>query len=350
LTTSRLPKIGVLGTGFVTDVFHMRCFRQLGAEVVAVGARVETSGKEFASKWGIRKVYSGEASIDELCRDAEVDFVDIALPNHLHARAAIAAAENGKAIACEKPLARSVQEAQRMVAAVQRHNVPNFYAENHVFIPQVEKLKQIIDQGVIGKVFWVRSREAHFGPHSKWFWDPELAGGGVLMDMGCHSVEVARRLISDDPTEVFAWQGTLVHKTTAEDNGLILVRYSQGQMGQSENSWSAHGGLDIRFEIYGSEGSAFIDATRETGARIFTVAREEKVGYIVEKAEAKRGWFYPVSLEHEAYGYLSEFRHMFKCLQTGEKPIESFNDGLLVNRIIEAAYASAEKRAWTSLV
>lgn len=346
---SNLTKIGILGTGFVTDVFHMRCFRQLGAEVVAVGARAESSAREFARKWGVKKVYAGENAIERLCRDPDVNFVDIALPNYLHAKAAVAAAENGKAVACEKPLARWVQEAEDMVAAVQRHSVPNFYAENHVFIPQVERLREIIDQGAIGKVIWVRSREAHFGPHSKWFWDPALAGGGVLMDMGCHSVEVARRLISDNPTEVFAWQATLIHKTAAEDNNLILVSYSQGQMGQSENSWSAHGGLDIRFEAYGSEGSAFIDVTRETGTRVFTVAPEDKVGYIVEKAEAKKGWFYPISREHEAYGYLSEFEHIFKCLQTGEKPRESFEDGLLVNRIIDAGYKSVQKGTWTRL-
>lgn len=342
------PKVGILGTGFVTDVFHMPCFRQLGVNVAAVGTRREEAGKEFSKKWGIKKAYGGEDAIERLCEDDDVEFVDIALPNYLHERAAVAAAENGKAVACEKPLARSVEEAERMAAAVQRYDVPDFYAENQIFIPQIERLREIVNQGALGKVFWVRSREAHFGPHSKWFWDPALAGGGVLMDMGCHSIEVARRLIASNPSEVFAWQATLVHNTAAEDNNLILVRYSEGQIGQSENSWAAHGGLDLRFEVYGSEGAAFIDATRETGMRVFTVAPEEKVGYIVEKAEAKRGWFYPISLEHEAYGYLSEFRHFFKCMETGEKPIESFEDGLLVNKIIAAGYESAKKRGWTT--
>jgi len=340
-------KVGILGTGFVADVFHMRCFKQLGVNVVAAGTRREEEGREFTRKWGISRLYHGENAIEQLCADPEVEFVDIALPNYLHEKAAIAAAENSKAVACEKPLGRSVGEAQRMVDAVRKHGVLNFYAENQVFVPQVEKVREIVKQGGIGKVFWVRSREAHFGPHSKWFWDPGLSGGGVLMDMGCHSIEVARRMISAQPREVFAWNATLVHDTKAEDNSLVLVRYADGQIGQSENSWAAHGGLDLRFEVYGSEGSAFIDVTRETGTRVFTVAPEEKVGYIVEKAEAKKGWLHPISLEHEMYGYLSEFKHFFDCLETDRKPMESFEDGLLVNKIIAAGYESANTRRWT---
>jgi predicted dehydrogenase len=342
-------KVGILGTGFVADSFHMRCFKQLGVEVVAAGTRREEAGRNFTRRWGISRLYHGEDAIKQLCADPEVDFVDIALPNYLHEKAALAAAESGKAVACEKPLGRSVEEAQRMVDTVRKHSVPNFYAENQVFAPQIETVRQIVKQGGIGKVFWVRSREAHFGPHSRWFWDPGLSGGGVLMDMGCHSIEVAHRLINARPIEVFAWDGTLVHDTKAEDNSLILVRYADGQIGQSENSWAAHGGLDLRFEIYGSEGSAFVDVTRETGTRVFTVAPEEKVGYIVEKAEAKKGWLHPISLEHEMYGYLSEFKHFFDCVKTDRKPMESFEDGLLVNRIISAGYKSANTRQWTAL-
>ncbi len=141
----------------------------------------------------------------------------------------------------------------------------------------------------------------------------------------------------------------MVHETKAEDNSLIVVRYTDGQIGQSENSWAAHGGLDMRFEVYGSDGAAFIDVARETGMRVFTVAPEEKVGYVVEKAEAKKGWFYPITLEHEMYGYLSEFQHFFNCLNTGEKTLESFEDGLLVNRILAAGYDSSKRREWVGL-
>lgn len=101
------------------------------------------------------------------------------MPNFLHQKASEIAAENGKHVICEKPLARNVNEAKAMLDAVERNNVIGCYAENQVFVPQIVRAKEMIQAGVIGDVFWIRSREAHFGPHSAWFWNPELAGGGV---------------------------------------------------------------------------------------------------------------------------------------------------------------------------
>jgi len=339
-------KMGVLGAGFAAT-FHMMAYAELpNVEVVAVGSRTQARAERLARRWGIKRVYYGEDYVEKLIKDEEVEAVDITLPNFLHAKAAILAAENHKNVICEKPLGRNSDEAKRMLDAVERYGVLHAYAENQLFIPQIERVKEFIVRGAIGKVLWVRSREAHFGPHSAWFWDPELSGGGVLLDMGCHSVEVARYLIGGKPVEVFAWGDTLWHKTKAEDNSLILVRYEGGELGQSENSWTARGGLDIRFEIYGSEGAIFIDVTRETGIKVFTVASEEKVGYIVEKAEAKRGWMFPIWREHELYGYLNELRHFTGCFSKGEMPKETFKDGYLVNLILDAGYRSMKSKAW----
>jgi predicted dehydrogenase len=343
----RKVNIGVLGYGFVQSSFHMPCYREIpDANVVAVGGRNPGAVKEFAQKWGVKKTYSGDGFIEQLCADPEVDVVDLGLPNFLHRRAAIAAAEHGKHVICEKPLARSVDEAKAMLDAVERAGVIHCYAENQVFIPHITSAKEAIERGAIGDVFWVRSREAHFGPHSAWFWDPELAGGGVLMDMGCHSVEVGRHLIGKKPREAYAWGATLVHTTRAEDNSLALVKYERNELGQSENSWAAHGGLDLRFEVYGSDGAFFINPTRETGLELFTVAPERKVGYIVEKAEAKMGWMHPVWGEHEVYGYLFELQHFIKCVGGGEMPRETFKDGYTVNCILEACYASIKSGRW----
>jgi predicted dehydrogenase len=343
----RAVNIGVLGYGFVQSTFHLPCYKEIAeANVVAVGGRRKDASKKVAEKFGIKKTYSGEDFLAELCSDPDVDVVDVGLPNFLHRVASEIAAENGKHVICEKPLARSADEAKSMLDAVERHGVIGCYAENQLFIPQITRAKEMIEAGAVGKVFWIRSREAHFGPHSAWFWNPELAGGGVLMDMGCHSVEVARYLIGKRPVEAYAWGATLVHETKAEDNSLALVKYEQEELGQSENSWAAHGGLDLRFEIYGSDGAIFIDNTRETGIRVFTVAPEDKVGYIVEKAEAKKGWMYPIWREHELYGYLFELQHFVSCIQRGEKPRETFKDGYIVNCILDACYKSIRTEKW----
>ncbi|MDH5687469.1 MAG: Gfo/Idh/MocA family oxidoreductase [Candidatus Bathyarchaeota archaeon] len=343
----RALNIGVLGYGFVQATFHLPCYKEIAdANVVAVGGRRKDACEKAAERFGIKKIYSGEDFIANLCSDPDVDVVDVGLPNFLHRVASEIAAENGKHVICEKPLARSVDEAKAMLDAVERHGVIGCYAENQVFIPQITRAKEMIEGDAVGKVFWIRSREAHFGPHSAWFWNPELAGGGVLMDMGCHSVEVARYLIGKRPVEAYAWGATLVHETEAEDNSLALVKYEGEELGQSENSWAAHGGLDLRFEIYGSDGAIFIDNTRETGIKVFTVAPEDKVGYIVEKAEAKKGWMYPIWREHELYGYLSELQHFVSSIQKDEKPRETFKDGYGVNCILDSCYKSIRTRKW----
>jgi len=342
--------VGILGYGFVQATFHLPCYREIAnANILAIGGRRKEVASEIARRFGIDRVYSGEDFLERLCSDPEIDVVDIGLPNFLHLKASENAAENDKHIICEKPLARSMDEAKDMLTAVQRYGIIACYAENQVFIPQITKAKEMIESGAIGKVFWIRSREAHFGPHSPWFWDPDLAGGGVLMDMGCHSVEVARYLIDNKPAQANAWAATLVHRTRAEDNSLALVRYEGGELGQSENSWAAHGGLDLRFEIYGSDGAIFIDTTRETGIRMFTVAPEDKVGYVVEKAEAKKGWMHPIWREHELYGYLFELQHFISSIQRGEQPRETFNEGYLVNCILDACYKSINSGRWEAI-
>jgi predicted dehydrogenase len=345
-----MVNIGVLGSGFVAD-FHMQSFREISdAKIVAVGSRSRSA--EFATRWGIQKAYNGSDFIEKVCSDPAVEVVDVALPNFLHLPAVKACAENNKAVIVEKPLGRNSEEASEMLRAVRTGGVLHAYAENQLYVPQIQRAWGLIRNGAIGKVFHVRSREAHFGPHSEWFWDKALSGGGALLDMGCHSVEVTRKLIGKRPAEVFGWTHTFVHekRTKAEDESLTLVKYGDGELGQAENSWTAHGGLDLRYEVFGSEGALFIDVTRETGIRAFSVAPEEKVGYIVEKAEVDKGWLNPTWREFELFGYLDELKDFISSFKRDELPNENFNDGLEVNRILDAAYMSAATGSWEPVV
>jgi len=346
----RKMNVGLIGCGFIHNVYHMPAFRAIPeASVVAACAATREEVEPFADRWGIRKRYSGPDGIEQLCTDSEVELVDVGLPNFLHLPAARAAAENHRHVICEKPLARTVKEADEMLALARRYGVIHCYAENQVFMPQVVKAKEFVSRGALGKLFWVRSREAHFGPHSKWFWDVDLAGGGVLMDMGCHSIEVGRYLIGRRPVSACAWISTFVHDTRAEENSLVMVKHEGSELTQAENSWAAHGGFDLRMEMYGSEGAIFLDATKGTGLQMFTVASEEKVGEIVEKAETKKGWMFPTWNEVEAYGFPNELRHFISCILEGKKPRETFEDGLLVNKIVDAAYRSAKSAKWEDI-
>jgi len=137
--------VGLIGCGFIHNVYHMPAFRSIPeANVVAACAATKQKVETFADRWGIKRRYHGDDGIGQLCADPEVDLVDIGLPNFLHLPAARAASENHKHAICEKPLARNVKEAEEMLAIVRRYGVIHCYAENQVFMPQVVKAKDFI--------------------------------------------------------------------------------------------------------------------------------------------------------------------------------------------------------------
>jgi predicted dehydrogenase len=340
-------RVGVLGTGFVQEAYHMPSFREIDvAEVVAVFGRNEATTSNFAKRWGISNSYYGEEGLKAICKDPQIDIIDVGLPNFLHPEAITFAAENHKAIICEKPLGRNGKEAKQMLDVAERYHVKHFYAENQIFIPKVKHAAKLVERGSIGKITSVRAREAHSGPHRAWFREKGASGGGVLLDMGSHTIELARHLIGKNPKEVCSWLATFKPNESVEDNSLVLVRYEDGELGQCENSWSAKGGLDIRFEIYGTEGSIFIDLTRETGMRVFVSSSSEP---IVEKADAASGWLFPSIREHETYGFVDELKHFIECTSKDLQPIETFKDGYLVNLLVDLAYESAISKKWMSV-
>nr|MDO8115415.1 Gfo/Idh/MocA family oxidoreductase [Candidatus Sigynarchaeota archaeon] len=341
-------KIGLLGAGFLQD-FHMQAYKELGnVDIVAVGSQTKEHAQKFAQKWGIKNFVFGDGAIEELCAMKDIDVVSIGIPNDLHTKAIKCAAENKKHVICEKPLGRTAAEARESLKFAEKAGIIHCYAENQVFFPLYQNAYETVKNGALGDVYWVRSREAHGGPHAAHFWDIARSGGGVGLDMGCHCVEVARKIFNDTPVEVMMWADLFVHKdkTKGEDNCLICVRYKHGQLGQAENSWSTRAGLDLRLEAHGKEGAVFVDPTRETGIKVFT---SRGLNYTVEKGESEKGWLYPLPNEYMVYGYYDELKHFTKCIAEGKSPIETFKDGVIVNAILDAGYKSVKEKKWVPI-
>ena len=333
----------MLGSGFVAD-FYMEGLRDVpGAEVVANYSRSDERANEFGRRHGVSRQYM---TMEDLCADEDVDLVVIALPNHLHLPATRVATADGKAIVCTKPLARNAVEAAEMVNLVRKAGVMHGYAETEVFSPDVMRAREMIESGSIGDVLTVRAREAHSGPHAPHFWDGETAGGGALLDMGCHTVEAARYFFGKDNRikDVFAWGATLVHheKTKAEDNAVLLLRLEDGRTSLTEASWTAKGGMELRNEIYGTMGRIVTD-TSSTRIRAFV---QQSAGYLMEKADADTGWVFPIPDEARVYGYHEEMRHFTQCFVEGKQPREDFVDGYIVNCVLDAAYRSMKTGRW----
>jgi len=339
-----MARITMLGTGvlgrFYTQTLHGQRSRD---RVQVVYSRSEERARQFAQEWAIPAWTSDMAAA---IRDPQTDAVVIGLPNHLHEEAVLLAAEAGKAVLCTKPLGRTAAEAKRMLDAVEKAGVFHGYLEALAYPPKTLKALQSIQNGALGRVLWARSRETHSGPHSEWFWDKAQSGGGALVDMGCHCIEVSRNFIGKDvcPLEVMCWAATQVHPIEAEDSAIGLVRYANGAIGQFEASWAFRGGMDLRDEITGTEGTLWLNHWQRTGHEMFTAVGEG--GYVAEKAEGATGWIFPVGDEIGTLGYLAMFTDMLDALEAGRKPMEDFYDGYVVNAIMDAAYRSIESKRW----
>lgn len=337
-------RIGLLGSGFVAEFYLQGLRHAADWEIPLVYSPNAAHAGAFVERWHLGGV---AGSAEEVLGRGDIDLVLLAVPNHLHKDLAIACARAGKNMVCTKPLARTAGDAKEMLDAAEGAGVMHGYAETEVFSPAVVKAREYIESGSIGKVLTVRSREAHAGPHMPWFWDKTLSGGGALLDMGCHTIEAARYFIGKEVpvVEVIAWGDRLHHhdKTEAEDSAVLLMRFADGQLAQSELSWIARGGLDLRNEVYGTEGTIFTDVTRSTPLTIFS---RPGAAYVVEKAESETGWLFPPVDEAWTYGYAAEMRHFLECVARGQRPRETFHDGYAVNTILDAAYRSMQSKRW----
>ena len=136
--------------------------------------------------------------------------------------------------------------------------------------------------------------------------------------------------------EVVCWADTQVHPIETEDHAIGLVRYANGAIGQFEVSWSFRGGLDLRDEIAGTEGTIFLNHWLRTGFEIFSAAGQRD--YVAEKSESSQGWLFPVGDEPAALGYVDMFAEILTDIEEQREPMETFYDGLIVNCVMDAAY------------
>ena len=336
--------ITLLGTGLIADFYAMTLHGQRGRDRVrVVFSRSEERGAAFRERWSILEATT---DLETAINHPDTDVVIIALPNYLHEQAVELVAKAGKAILCTKPLGRTMAEARRMLDTVEAAGVFAGYLEDLCYTPKTLKAIHAVESGAIGDVTWVRSREAHPGPHSAWFWDGRLTGGGAIIDLGCHCIEIIRNFVGkgNRPVEVMAWTDSLVHPIDDEDNAVALIRFESGALGQVEVSWTFRGGMDLRDEVAGSNGTIWLDHFLRTGFEMFSAGGSG--GYVAEKAETAAGWLFPVGDEVAELGYIDMFTDMFDSMESGRAPRESFYDGYIVNAIMDACYRSSKSRGW----
>lgn len=339
-------RLAQIGTGEISKV-HVSAYRAVGGvETVVCVGRDALRGADFARDFGFAE-FAPFAAVNEVVARPDVDVVTIALPNALHAPVALAAIRAGKHVMVEKPLCLTLAEADEILHEAERAGVVVGYAEELCYVPKFRRMKQVADDGGLGRVYMVKQSEKHAGPYSPWFFDRAQAGGGIAMDMGCHAIEFCRWFMGRRPVAaVTAHMATYLHGavTDMEDHVLIDLHFADGTLAHVESSWALKGGMESTAEAYGTEGVIYADLLRGMGMRAFS-----ERGFAAETAGHKsfvggpdaRGWSFPDYDWLWNNGYPQEFADFFACVRGGGTPVASAADGRAVLELLWAAYASA---------
>ncbi|MEE9168254.1 MAG: Gfo/Idh/MocA family oxidoreductase [bacterium] len=383
----KVLKVGFVGAGFVAK-FHARAITQVRSmEIAGITSLAAAESERLAAM--VRENGLGEGAVYPNIGDMayHVDAIAIYAPNFARVEIVeqiVDAVKGGaelKGLICEKPLGRNMKEAQRVVNLAEEAGLKTAYFENQIFMkPMRAQLAQLEpQQRTMGQLVLTRSAEEHGGPHEPWFWDPTKQGGGVLCDMGCHSIAAGWYALSPigksptflEPISVSAdcallkwglprWREKLMNehgvdytKTPAEDftTGMITFRNPEtGQIvkAQFTDSWMFEKqGLRLFFDGMGP-GYAFEINTLQSTLQVFigdaaaeAVADAETA---LEKASASRGLLAVQHNEADLYGYTDENEDAAKAFLAGEDAFLSWSYGLEITKLVMAAYMSAERQ------
>ena len=382
--------IGFIGGGFITR-FHIQSLISVrNVDVLGVMSKTRASAEESAAiarNIGVGNNAKAYDSITEMIADPKIDALWVCSPNfaRIETFEEIAyAISSGKGeligVTCEKPLGRNYQEAKKVLELAKSVDLLDGYLENQVFSPSITRGKEIVwsrGAATTGRPYLARAAEEHSGPHMPWFWEGALQGGGVLNDMMCHSVEEARFMLTDPnkarnsirPISISAhmdclkWQRpeytkilsdnsngkTDYSKKPSEDFARSLIEYLDEDdnklIVETTTSWCFVGeGLRLSMELFGPEYSMFVN-TLDPDLKVFFSRKVtgNQGEDLVEKQNAESGGMPVVSNEAEVYGYSAENRHMVESFLAGKRPIENFDDGFEVTKLLMAAYMSAEQ-------
>ncbi|MCC6235037.1 MAG: Gfo/Idh/MocA family oxidoreductase [Verrucomicrobiales bacterium] len=369
-------RIGIIGYGFMGRA-HSNAYRKVSnffdleyqPVLQAACARDEAKVKAFAERWGYASI---ETDWRKLIARDDIDLIDIAVPNNLHAEMAIAAAKAGKMILCEKPLGFDSKAAEKMVAAVTKAKVPNMVWYNYRRCPAVVLAKQLIDEGKLGRIFhyranflqdWTISAELPQGGAALWRLDVKAAGSGVTGDLLAHCIDTALWLnggIKDVSamTETFIKERKhnltgKVEKVGIDDACAFLCHFNNGSLGLFESTRYARGHKALyTLEINGEHASIRWDLHDLHRLQWFDhrdegVVRGWRSIHVSDSDHPyMKNWWVPglqIGYEHSFVHQVADF---LKGLETGVPARPDFQDGLATDYVVDAVLASAKSHQW----
>jgi len=374
--TKKQLNIGLVGYGFMGRT-HSNAFLQAGRffdlpyqpVLKAVCARNSERVKPFADNWGYESV---ETDWRKLVERKDIDLIDIASPNDTHAEIAIAAAQSGKMVMCEKPLGRTAAEAAKMTEAVETAKVPNMVWYNYRRVPAVVLLKNLIDEGRFGRIFhyrakflqdWTISPDLPQGGEGLWRLDVAVAGSGVTGDLLAHNIDTAMWL-NGPISEVVAMTETFIkerkHNLTGkveqvgiDDASAFLCRFSNGSLATFEATRYARGHKALyTLEINGEHASAFWDLHDLHRIQYFDhrdqgLVRGWKSVHVTDGDHPymKRWWVPGLQIGYE-HTFIHQFADFLAAHGAGREAEPTFRNGLATDYVTDAVLKSAKTRQW----
>lgn len=335
---SRDPvRFGLIGSGWITEQ-HLAAFARIDeAEVVAIADVPRERdrpgrGEALAEKNGVdyfvdyRRMLEHEA----------VEAVTVALPNSLHASVTMEALAADKHVVVEKPLCFTLEEADAILAAAAAKDLVVGYAEELCYCPKLVRAKALVQSGAIGRMFWLDQREIHGGPYSDWFFTPELAGGGALMDMGCHAIAYALWMFDNaEVKSVTAHVDRLRHRAPLDDHVELRIEFEGDRFARLLAGWTLPGGMSSAARLVGTEGVVDVDLLESNGLSMFSEHGAQ---------DHPAGWSRPDFEWLWQNGYPQEMADFARAIRAGTKPLMSAEDGRRSLEIMWAAYVSAAER------
>jgi len=339
-------RVAIVGAGFSAETHAEGLKRCPDAEAVAVCSHSRERAEDFARRWGIP---TATTDWRELVGRRDVDAVSVCVPTSLHCEVAVAAAAHRKHVICEKPLAVSLEEADRMIEAARANRVRLFYGENWLFAPAMQRVAELVKSGAIGRLLYYRGRECSGDTHSSYSRHKAWAGGGTLIHMTVHPLGYLLSLKEGVPAvSVYAsmtggGSENLAHPDyDGEDFTLAIVIFADRSRGLIEGDFITKGGLDDSVEIFGSEGTIKANFSQGSPIRAFST---KGYGYAMEKVETTVGWSYPMPDERRSQGWVEEIEHFIACIREDRDPRYGADGagGRRVLEIVSAGYASARE-------
>lgn len=334
--TLRKVGFGIVGCGGISNYFHVPELKQLKeAAIVALADVKPHRAKLMARRF---RVKSWHVDYHDLLKRKDVEAVIVATPHPTHAQIAVDAIEAGKHVIIQKPMATSIKDADFIVEAAKKHSDSKVMALPFVYFdtPAFDYVKDLLNKGELGKICMARARVAHGGPEEYqedvtrmfreekncWFFDPESAHGGVLLDLGVYSVGQLTYLLGQ-VKKVSAITATLDKPAEVEDNVAVVLEMANGILAVAETSWTQTATMEGT-SLYGAKGTVHLNS--------FNTA-------IMAYKQANSSWIVPsLSMEKEPQ---HTHRHFVRCILEDSQPIGTVEEGRHVVEVMEAAYESA---------